>query len=215
MQDPLFNEYNELEYYPYDKYKSPHTETPTSNLGVGGGGTLESNTQSAKICLNFNFFFWGGGGTLESNTQSAKICLNSNFRGGGGGLSGQKFQRGALWRIFLTDLLFTQKPACPSQIVSHILRIWRLISWLSNESAKGENREREKPWDLTSSPFQKVSYRTDKLYVTLRCNHIIIAVFTSLSIRTAHIASHVLRCISLSTHHEHYISPATCVFIHS
>ena len=29
-----------LEYYPYDKYKSPHTETPTSNR-VGGGGTLE------------------------------------------------------------------------------------------------------------------------------------------------------------------------------
>ena len=26
-----------LEYYPYDKYKSPHTETPTSNLAGGGG----------------------------------------------------------------------------------------------------------------------------------------------------------------------------------
>ena len=29
----------ELEYYPYDKYKSPHMGTPISNMG--GGGTLE------------------------------------------------------------------------------------------------------------------------------------------------------------------------------
>ena len=55
---------------------------PPATLGVGG--TLESNTQSAKICLNFNF--WGEGGTLEPNTQSAKICLNFNFRRGGGTL---------------------------------------------------------------------------------------------------------------------------------
>ena len=32
--------HDKLEYYPYDKYKSPHTETHTSNFfgGVGGGG---------------------------------------------------------------------------------------------------------------------------------------------------------------------------------
>ena len=53
----------------------------------GGGvvvGTLESNAQSAKICLNFNCL-GGGGGVLESNTQSAKICLNFNFFEVGGG----------------------------------------------------------------------------------------------------------------------------------
>ena len=61
------------------------------------------------------------------NTQSAKICLNFNFQGGG--LSGLKFQRGALWRIWTQVLLFevtVQKPACASQLVSHILRMWRL-----------------------------------------------------------------------------------------
>ena len=38
-------------------------------------------------------------GVTTENTQSAKICLNFNFRGGGG-LSDLKFQRGALWRIW-------------------------------------------------------------------------------------------------------------------
>ena len=77
--------------------------------GWGGlGGILESNTQSAKICLNFIFwgmgwysgvkyskcqdlpkfhFGWGGGGILESNTQSAKIYLNF-ILGGGMGVDG-------------------------------------------------------------------------------------------------------------------------------
>ena len=35
-------------------------------------------TQSAKICLNFNF--WGEGVFWKVKTQSAKICLNFNFR---------------------------------------------------------------------------------------------------------------------------------------
>ena len=41
--------------------------------GGGGGGTLESkqNTQSAKICLNFNFL--GEGGTLESKLKILKV----------------------------------------------------------------------------------------------------------------------------------------------
>ena len=46
---------------------------------------------------------------------------------GGGGLSGLKFQRGALWRIWTQIVLFevtVHKPACASQIVSHM---WRLI----------------------------------------------------------------------------------------
>ena len=56
-------------------------------------------------------------------------CLNLNFRGRGG-LSGLKFQRGALWRIWTQILVFevtVHKPACASQIVSQILRMWRLI----------------------------------------------------------------------------------------
>ena len=83
-------------------------------LGVGcGGGILQLKSQSANICLNFNFrggggrvsatekfkyqdlpkfqffaFFFGGVGVWQysaiEKTQSAKICLNFNFRGGGG-----------------------------------------------------------------------------------------------------------------------------------
>ena len=72
--------------------------------GRGGGGYSETEkSQSAKICLNFNFRggeysetekskcqdlpkfqFSGGGGYSETEkSQSAKICLNFNFRGGG------------------------------------------------------------------------------------------------------------------------------------
>ena len=82
-----------------------------------GGGILESKTQSAKICLNFNF---RGGGILESKTQSAKICLNFNL--GGGPLSGLKFQKGAFWRIWTEILLFefsVQKPASASQSLTY------------------------------------------------------------------------------------------------
>ena len=122
------------------------------NLRGGGGCVVwTENTQIAKIYLNLNFrgggysgvrtentecqdlpkFKFSGGGTLESELKilkSAKICLNFNFLRGG--LSGLKFQRGALWRIWTQILLFevtVHKPACASQIVSHILRMWRLI----------------------------------------------------------------------------------------
>ena len=114
-----------LEYYPYDKYKSPHMETPTSNSEGGGGvGILKSNSQSAKTCLNFKFFL-GGEGILKSNTQSTKICLN--FKLGEGGYSGTKFQNRGVLENLVKNLLCVQKPACASQIVSHILRLWRLI----------------------------------------------------------------------------------------
>ena len=50
---------------------------------TGGGVFWKVKTQSAKICLNFNF---EGGGVVfwKVKTQSAKIWLNFNFRGGGG-----------------------------------------------------------------------------------------------------------------------------------
>ena len=71
--------------------------------------------------------------------------LNFNFREGYfgvnfGHLKSEVFHfrgRGAFWseipeRGFLENLdknlLFSQKPACASQIVSHILRMWRLTS---------------------------------------------------------------------------------------
>ena len=153
-----------------------HTETPTSSSGGQGreggkGGVLKSNTQSVKICLNFNFqggggcsevkyskcqdlpkFQWGGG-VLKSNTQSAKICLNLNYQGGGysevkyskcqdlpifqfsgGGGRGTlepNSRTGVFWSIWTEIYCLrstVQKPASASQIVSHILRMWRLIT---------------------------------------------------------------------------------------
>ena len=50
-----------------------------------GGGVLEVKSQSAKICLNFNF-----GGVLEIKSQSAMICLNFNL---GGGCSGSQIPK--------------------------------------------------------------------------------------------------------------------------
>ena len=53
----------------------------------------------------------------------------------GGGLSGLKFQKAPFWRIWTKISCFrstVQKPACASQTVSHILRMWRLINHGSN-----------------------------------------------------------------------------------
>ena len=51
------------------------------NFQGGGGYSATEKSQSAKICLNFNFF-WGGGYSATGKSQSAKICLNFNFQGG-------------------------------------------------------------------------------------------------------------------------------------
>ena len=55
-------------------------------ISIWGGGVFwEVKTQSAKICLNFNFQGgWGWGERVvfwEVKTHSAKICLNFNFGG--------------------------------------------------------------------------------------------------------------------------------------
>ena len=100
-------------------------DLPKFQLEGGYSGVVK--TQSAKICLNFNFRGRGYSGVVK--TQSAKICLNFNFQGRG--LSDLKFQRGALWRIWTKIYCLrstVQKPACASQIVSHILRMLRLIN---------------------------------------------------------------------------------------
>ena len=45
--------------------------------------SVTENTQSPKICLNFNFRGRGvGGDFVTENTQSPKICLNFNLGGG-------------------------------------------------------------------------------------------------------------------------------------
>ena len=110
-----------LEYYPYDKYKSPHTETPISNTG-GGGYSEKSKTQSAKICLNFNFR-----GRGYSEVKYSKCQDLPKFQFLGWGYSGTGFQDGGALENL--DKNFTvHKPACASQIVSHILCMWRLKS---------------------------------------------------------------------------------------
>ena len=49
-----------------------------------GGYSVTENTQSPKMCLNFNFR-GGGWNSVTENTQSPKICLNFNFWGWGVG----------------------------------------------------------------------------------------------------------------------------------
>ena len=58
------------------------------------------------------------------------VISNLKFFILGGGLSGLKFLKAPFWRIWTKIYCLrstVQKPACASQIVSHILRMWRLI----------------------------------------------------------------------------------------
>ena len=58
--------------------------------GVGGGGYSQPSPNSKGQDLP-KFQFLGRGGTLSQvQTQSAKICLNFNFRGGGQGVFSAK-----------------------------------------------------------------------------------------------------------------------------
>ena len=153
-----------LEYYPYDKFKSPQTETPTSNRR---GGVLWSELWSTQIwslhlgggCSDLNFgqlksevFILGGrGGTL------IWTLVNSNLKSslGRGGVLWSELWSTQIW-IFIWEgrwvlwseipkraalenlgknLLFSQKSACASQIVSHMLRMWRL----KNTKHEGES----------------------------------------------------------------------------
>ena len=101
-------------WYPRGIQKLVSTYDLPDSGPMGGGGKVGAGRYS---------------GVRTENIQSAKICLNFNFLGGGG-LSDLKFQRGALWRIWTQILLFVvtvHKPPCASQIVSHILRMWRLM----------------------------------------------------------------------------------------
>ena len=87
--------------------------------GAGGGrGFWKVKTQSAKSCL--------------VKIQSAKICLNFNFRGRGRGVFWNQIPQqgcsGEFGQKFLEACVLEAWLAGASQIVSHILRMWRLIS---------------------------------------------------------------------------------------
>ena len=84
------NDHNEM--VSTEDTDSLHIRSPRFQASVGGGGgvTLESKLKipkSAKICLNFNF-----GGYTGVNFLLKMKCQDL--------LSGLKFQRGALWRIW-------------------------------------------------------------------------------------------------------------------
>ena len=54
-ENSFLGTHTKLEYYPYDKYKSPHTKTSTSNFwGRGYSGVNFGNLKS-------EVFHWGGG----------------------------------------------------------------------------------------------------------------------------------------------------------
>ena len=104
------------EWYPRGIQISLHIRYPGFQALGGGGYSLPSQNSKCQDLPKFQFS--GGGGTLcQVKTQSAKICLNFNFQGEG---------EGGTLGISNQNLLFSQKPACASQIVSHILRMWRL-----------------------------------------------------------------------------------------
>ena len=71
-------------------------------------------------------FFIGGGGYSGVNFGDLKSEV---FHWGGGAFWSEIPERGFLENLD-KKLLFSQKPACASQIVSHILRMWRLIMLL-------------------------------------------------------------------------------------
>ena len=65
----------------------------------------------------------GGGGILQSNTESAKICLNFNFRGeGGGALWSEIPERGFLENLdknLLFEVNCTETCLCITDSLSH------------------------------------------------------------------------------------------------
>ena len=66
----------------------------------------------------------GGGGDSGVNFGHLKSEV---FRNGGGRAFWSEIPERGFLENLDKNLLFSQKPACASQIVSHILRMWRLI----------------------------------------------------------------------------------------
>ena len=86
----------------------------------GGGGYSGVNFGHLKSELFRN------GGVFRSKLWSSQIWTFPKW-GGGGAFWSEIPERGFLENLD-KNLLFSQKPACASQIVSHILRMWRLMS---------------------------------------------------------------------------------------
>ena len=98
---------------------------------MGGCVSVPVKSQSAKICLNVNF--WDGVGgerggvcSVPGKSQSAKICLI--FNGGGGGCPVPNPRTGCSCQFEPQILPCHFVEAFASQIGSHILHMWRLIN---------------------------------------------------------------------------------------
>ena len=84
----------------------------------GGGCVLEVKSQSAKICLNFNFL-GEGVCVLEVKFQSAKICLNFNFQRGGEGVLNQIPEQGVVRNLSTNFALPLSGSFCITDSLSH------------------------------------------------------------------------------------------------
>ena len=75
------------------------------------------------VISNLKFSKIGGYSRVNFGHLKSEVFQN----GGGGAFWSEIPERGFLENLD-KNLLFSQKPACASQIVSHILRMWRLIT---------------------------------------------------------------------------------------
>ena len=138
---------------------------------LGGGCSEVVKTQSAKICLNFNFQgavfwssqnskcqdlpkfqFWGGRGCSEV-VKTQKCQDLPKFQIWGDGVFWTKIQNRVFWGFWAQILPCHFLDSFASQIVSHILCMWRLINGLSSEARTGEYLNgygEEAKWLLTS-----------------------------------------------------------------
>ena len=94
---------------------------------MGGGGYSAVNFGHLKSEL-----FRNGGGVFWSKLWSSEVWSFPKL-GGGGAFWSEIPERGFLENLD-KNLLFSQEPACASQIVSHILRMWRLKSERNDSS---------------------------------------------------------------------------------
>ena len=98
------------------------------------------------VISNLKFFMggWGHSGVNFGHLKSEVFHLGGGYSGvnfghlksevfhwGGGAFWSEIPQRGFLENLD-KKLLFSQKPACASQIVSHIRSMWRLITSLNS-----------------------------------------------------------------------------------
>ena len=114
-----------------------------SEVFRNGWGVFRSKLWSSQI---WSFPKWGGGaGYSRVNFGHLKSEVFQNGGGGGEAFWSEIPERGFLENLD-KNLLFSQKPACASQIVSHILRVWRLINsvkslWINFRLFYGQLRD--------------------------------------------------------------------------